>query len=434
MRRSELEHVIRAAGAIAGVRELVIIGSQAILGQHPDAPEELLTSIDVDIYPPDDPQRAAVIDGSIGELSPFHEQFGYYAHGVGPETAKLPCNWRSRTVAVINANTGGVTGLCLGPSDLAVSKMLAGREKDFEFVRAMAKHGLIGDSELSALAVELPQALSDQFQAVLKRCFQATNPQPARHGTDSAARRLVDAWRSGDRIPNLGAARPRSRDEAYAIQDAVTGLLGLQVVGWKVGAATPAIMGQRALEEPIPGPLFGPRVYASAATLPADDFPAANLETELAFRTLDELPPRRARYEPAALAAMSELLAAFDLTQSRYATPPDALAEIADSGNSGGAVIGTPLRGWRDRDLMRVTVELRVDGCDPVPTYTGAWRRDPLDVFAWLVNSLGRRGIALPAGAVILTGSLTEPRPVAPGSSAVARFEGGAEVRMSIAG
>ena len=434
MRRSELEHVIRAAGAIAGVRELVIIGSQAILGQHPDAPEELLTSIDVDIYPPDDPQRAAVIDGSIGELSPFHEQFGYYAHGVGPETAQLPRNWRNRTEAVINANTGGVTGLCLGPSDLAVSKMLAGREKDLEFVRAMGKHGLIRESELSALAVELPQALSDRFQAVLKRCFHAANPQPASHGTDSAARRLADAWRSGDRIPDLGAARPRSRDEAYAIQDAVTGLLGLQVVGWKVGAATPAIMQQRGLDEPIPGPLFGPRVYASAAELPAADFPAANLETEFAFRTLAELPPRRAPYEPAALAAVSELLAAFDLTQSRYSVAPDSLAEIADSGNSGGAVIGTPIPDWRDRDLLRVTVELHVDGGAPVATYSGAWRRDPLDVFAWLVNSLSRRGIGLPAGTVVLTGSLTEPQPVVPGSSAVARFDGGAEVRMSITG
>ena len=41
--------------------------------------------------------------------------------------------------------------------------------------------------------------------------------------------------------------------------------------------------------------------------------------------------------------------------------------------------------------------------------------------------------LGLPAGAVILTGSLTEPRPVAPGNNAVARFDGGAEVRMSIA-
>ena len=213
--------------------------------------------------------------------------------------------------------------------------------------------------------------------------FDRLSPQLAsRHRTDVAARRLAYAWRSGDRIPDPGAARPRSRDEAYAIQDAVTGLLGLPVVGWKVGAATPAIMQQRGLDEPIPGPLFGPRVYAGAAELPAADFPAANLETEFAFRTLAELPPRRAPYEPAALAAVSELLAAFDLTQSRYSVAPDSLAEIADSGNSGGAVIGTPIPDWRDRDLLRVTVELHVDGGAPVATYSGAWRRDPLDVLA----------------------------------------------------
>ena len=57
-----------------------------------------------------------------------------------------------------------------------------------------------------------------------------------------AARRLASAWRSGTRIADLGDARPRSRDQAYAIQDAVTELLGLPVAGWKVGAATPAIM------------------------------------------------------------------------------------------------------------------------------------------------------------------------------------------------
>ena len=247
-----------------------------------------------------------------------------------------------------------------------------------------------------------------------------------------AARRLAEAWRSGTRIPGLGAARPRTRAEAYAVQDAVTDLLGLPVAGWKVGAATPAIMAKRGLEEPIPGPLFGPRVYCNDSVLPAADFPAANLETEFAIRTLAELPPKRAAYEAADLAAVSELLVAFDLTQSRYSVAPDDLSEIADCGNSGGAVLGTPIPDWRDRDLVRTTVELSVDGGAPVPTYTGAWRRDPLDVFAWLVNSLGRRGIALPAGAVILTGSLTEPHPVAPDSSAAARFDGGAEVRMAI--
>jgi hypothetical protein len=50
MRRSELEHLIRAAGRIAGERELVIIGSQAVLGQFPDAPVALLMSMEVDLY------------------------------------------------------------------------------------------------------------------------------------------------------------------------------------------------------------------------------------------------------------------------------------------------------------------------------------------------------------------------------------------------
>ena len=97
-------------------------------------------------------------------------------------------------------------------------------------------------------------------------------------------------------------------------------------------------------------------------------------------------------------------------------------------------MIGSPLPDWHRRDLMRTAVELRVDGGAPRAGLPRRRRRDPLDVFTWLVNSLSRRGIALPAGAVILTGSLTEPQPVAPGSGAATRFDCGAEVRMCITG
>ncbi|MBN1419066.1 MAG: hypothetical protein JXP34_09835 [Planctomycetes bacterium] len=96
MTRTELEHVIRAAGAIARVDEFVIIGSQAILGVFPDAPEDLLTSREVDLYPLRECEKSDLIDGSIGEGSPFQEAFGYYAHGVGPETAGgLPAEKRA---------------------------------------------------------------------------------------------------------------------------------------------------------------------------------------------------------------------------------------------------------------------------------------------------------------------------------------------------
>ncbi len=142
MTRSELEHLIRAAGAIAEDSEIVVIGSQSILGQFPDAPRVLLRSAEADVYPRHHPERADLIDGSIGEGSNFHETFGYYAQGVGEETATLPKGWKARLVRISNANTAGTTGLCLEVHDLAISKYAAGREKDLEFTRELARHGM----------------------------------------------------------------------------------------------------------------------------------------------------------------------------------------------------------------------------------------------------------------------------------------------------
>ena len=156
MTREQLEHLIRAAGTIAGDSEVVIIGSQAILGSYPDAPPALLVSMEADLYPLDKPERADLIDGTIGELSPFHETFGYYAHGVGPETAILPRNWRDRVVVIQSEATKGVRGLCLSPEDLAISKLLAGRGRDIAFVEHMFRAGLADKDKAASLADEVP--------------------------------------------------------------------------------------------------------------------------------------------------------------------------------------------------------------------------------------------------------------------------------------
>jgi hypothetical protein len=77
-----------------------------------------------------------LIDGAIGELSAFHQTFGYYAHGVDDTTATLPAGWKDRLVPVRNENTGGATGWCLDVYDLASSKLVAGRERDIDFLQA----------------------------------------------------------------------------------------------------------------------------------------------------------------------------------------------------------------------------------------------------------------------------------------------------------
>jgi len=148
MTREQLEHIIRASATIADDDEIVVIGSQAVLGQFPDAPEELCRSMEAHVWPRNHPERWELVDGSIGELSPFHETFGYYAQGVGPETAVLPDGWQDRLVRVESPRTRGAVGLCLEIHDLVISKYVAEREKDLDFVQTAITHGLVGEETL----------------------------------------------------------------------------------------------------------------------------------------------------------------------------------------------------------------------------------------------------------------------------------------------
>lgn len=247
-----------------------------------------------------------------------------------------------------------------------------------------------------------------------------------------AGRLLAEAFLSGRHLASLGTLRPRSRREAYEAQDAMARAVGLPVSAWKVGAATPAVMAERDLEEPIPGPVYGPRVFATPATLPGTNFGTASLESEFAFRMKVSLPPGSGPYAAEDLARTVTAHAAFDLTQSRFSEPPDVLSEIADSGNCGAAVIGPEIHGWQKLDLVSTAIVLRLDGGRPVGVYKGSWRRDPLDVLTWLVNSLSQRQIALAEGTYVLTGSVTQPQAMHPGMRASAMFEGAGGVRVRI--
>lgn len=140
MKRSEVEHVLRAAAAITQEQSFVVVGSQAILFQFPHAPAELVVSRELDLYPALSPAKADLIDGAIGAMSSFDETFGYHADGVGPETAVMPSDWESRMQLFY---VGDVTAICPEVHDLAVSKCVAARPKDADFVRALFRHRMI---------------------------------------------------------------------------------------------------------------------------------------------------------------------------------------------------------------------------------------------------------------------------------------------------
>ena len=162
MRRDQLEHAIRTACQIIEQAEVIVVGSQAILGTFDESelPAAATMSIEVDILPIADSNAetarlADLIEGVAGELSPFEKLHGFSIDGVDLETAVLPDGWHDRLVKVQNANTAApdgearFTGWCLDKEDLCVAKLVALREKDRNFVAALLKADLV-DADLIA--------------------------------------------------------------------------------------------------------------------------------------------------------------------------------------------------------------------------------------------------------------------------------------------
>ncbi len=166
MTRAELEHAIRAACDVADDTEVYVFGSQAILGQFPNAPDELTQSAEADVVPKNKPENADLVDGALGELSQFHETHGFYVHGVSMETAVLPEDWKDRVIAVRNENTNQCTGWCVEGHDLAASKLVAFRDKDRGFVRVLLIERLI-DADMLTARISTLAVPPDQRQRLI---------------------------------------------------------------------------------------------------------------------------------------------------------------------------------------------------------------------------------------------------------------------------
>lgn len=156
MKRQQLYHAIRAACDIASVDQVIVVGSQSILGSFDtdELPPVTHLSAEVDVMPDvADPALMAElsdrIEGVGGELSSFEELHGFALDGVDLSTSVLPLGWRDRLVTVSNEFTRNpltgeqYTGLCLDPADLCVAKLCAGREKDRAFVDALFQANLV---------------------------------------------------------------------------------------------------------------------------------------------------------------------------------------------------------------------------------------------------------------------------------------------------
>ncbi len=149
MRRDQLEHAIRTACQIIGRPEVIVLGSQAILGTfHEDElPIRATMSGEVDILPIADSNEETMrladrIEGVAGEFSPFEELHGFSIDGVDLETSALPEGWR---------------GWCLDKEDLCGAHLCALREKDQNFVSELLGAGLADSDVIATRLATLPE-------------------------------------------------------------------------------------------------------------------------------------------------------------------------------------------------------------------------------------------------------------------------------------
>lgn len=163
----------------------MVVGSQSVLLDWPDAPELMRTSGEIDAYPANyrdweaaNPGKEASeeINVLFGWGSSFHETFGFYIDGVDETTAKLPADWQARAVSLCVEDAGAtITAIAPAPEDLAAAKLNRLLERDRAYIAARHR----------ARPLDIP---------LVRKRFAATDPPPE---IRAAALRFLEALEAG---------------------------------------------------------------------------------------------------------------------------------------------------------------------------------------------------------------------------------------------
>ncbi|MBE7500499.1 MAG: hypothetical protein HS113_09385 [Verrucomicrobiales bacterium] len=145
MRKPQFEALLRSASEVSGETEFIVVGSQAIHAYTDKAPVEVLVSKECDLWAKAKEEKLSCLEGVLDARSPYFTEHGVYADPVSPGLVLLPLGWEERLRAF---QSGPVTAWCLEVNDLVVSKLNAGRLKDYEFINAVLRARLASFDEV----------------------------------------------------------------------------------------------------------------------------------------------------------------------------------------------------------------------------------------------------------------------------------------------
>ncbi|WP_129658739.1 2-keto-4-pentenoate hydratase [Rothia uropygialis] len=225
--------------------------------------------------------------------------------------------------------------------------------------------------------------------------------------------RITDEW------PELDI------DTAYEVQDALIAQRvenGEHVVGVKLGLTSRAKQQRMGIDSPLTATLTDAYMLAADQPVPLDKLIHPRVEPEIVFVMGEDLSGPGIT-SATALNAVESVYAGFEVIDSRYRDFSFALPDVvADNASSALFSLGPVRVSPTDLDLALEAVSLSVDGHVTATATGAAVQGHPAEALALAANSLGKRGQKIPAGAIVLTGGLTDAVPVRAGSAITAQF------------
>ena len=225
---------------------------------------------------------------------------------------------------------------------------------------------------------------------------------------------------------------PRDLTEAYSIQSEFVGMraetLG-QVTGYKIALTTPAMRALVGVNDSIAGDMLDKTVHRGSTRVRAADYVRLLIEFEIAFEISEDLPVIDAPYTRERIArSVAAAMPAIELADDRDADytrlKDNALMLAADNAWNEGAVLGGPVRDWKELDLAAIKGTAFINGQNVGEGHGRDVMGHPLNALAWIANNLASRGLGLWRGDVVITGSLVTSK--FPKAGDVIRFEAGA--------
>lgn len=234
--------------------------------------------------------------------------------------------------------------------------------------------------------------------------------------TDATVDFLADLRLNGKTVDELPQRlMPADLLSAYGAQNALVDRLiahwGGERAGYKIALTNPAAQAMLGVPHPVFGQLISSRVHESGVVLPASAYAVRIIECEVAFRMRSTPAPDGRPYDRRSIIEhVGAALPAIELVEHHFAgigrVTPESLA--ADNAIHGAWIHGEPMRDFAAIDLGAQRTRLDVNGETKLTGSSDRVLGHPLNVLAWLANTLPEYGLALRAGDYVTTGITTD--------------------------